>query len=164
MIHGKNILLALILSVCACDGSSALMATEDARLEPTGSPVAQLEPAETRRACPSQDFDQFLQAFAANVDVQRAHTANSLLSESLDVTAEPEPRLVSRQLDRVDLRFPLMPSSQQQLDDGLKVSLTKLGGQVVEVTLRKPDTDYQVSFFFRKGDCWELYRKRDDSM
>lgn len=164
MIHVKCVLLALILSVCACDGPSDRAAMEGVQLETARPPVAQVKPAEVERACPSQDFDQFLQAFATNVDVQRAHTADPLLSESLDVTADPEPRLVSRQLDRAEQQFPLMPSPQQQLDDGLKASQTRLGAQEVEVMLRKPDTDYQVSFFFRKDGCWELYRKRDDSM
>jgi hypothetical protein len=66
-------------------------------------------------------------------------------------------------LDGDALQFPVMPSSQTQKSDGLVLSQTELNGDK-QVMLVKPDTDYQLSFFFRKGECWTLYRKRDDSL
>jgi hypothetical protein len=31
--------------------------------------------------------------------------------------------------------------------------------------MHKPDTGYQITYFFRKaGGCWQLYRTKDDSL
>ncbi|MGH8082813.1 MAG: hypothetical protein ACREP7_19705 [Lysobacter sp.] len=120
-------------------------------------------PAVPATACPSQDFDTFLKAFADDVDVQKAYTQRPLQSETVDANADPEPKPVTAMLDGDALHFPLMPSNQKQQADGLVSSQTELNGDK-EVMLAKPDTDYQLSFFFRKGECWTLYRMRDDSL
>ncbi|WP_064749436.1 hypothetical protein [Lysobacter antibioticus] len=113
--------------------------------------------------CPSQDFDAFLVAFMDDPAVQKAFTKRPLQSETLDANADPEPRPVTALLDGEKLKFPLMPSSARQKQDGLALSQSELNGDK-EVMLAKPDTDYQLSYFFRKGDCWTLYRMRDDSL
>lgn len=115
-------------------------------------------------ACPSQDFSQFLIAFEASAEVQKRFTALPLQSDSIDAGAEPEPRTVTRGLRPPELIFPLMHTAQQQRDEGLTLSRQKLDGQMV-VTVSKPDTDYQVSYYFRQNaGCWQLYRKFDESI
>ncbi|WP_206409503.1 hypothetical protein, partial [Lysobacter enzymogenes] len=114
-------------------------------------------------ACPSQDFDAFLAAFADDIQVQRAFTQRPLRSETVDANADPEPKPVTAMLDGDALKFPLMASRARQQAEGLVLSQTELNGDK-QVMLAKPDTDYQLSFFFRKGECWTLYRMRDDSL
>ena len=115
-------------------------------------------------ACPAEDFDSFLHHFANEIAVQKAFVSVPLQSDSIDPEAEPEPAPVSRMLDKSELQFPLMPSEQQQLKQGLSLSKTVIDPQQVKVKLTKADTDYQVSFFFRRQGCWTLYRMQDDSL
>ena len=114
--------------------------------------------------CPTQAFDTFLTAFANDVAIQKAFVTQPLQSESIDALAEPEPRPVTRMLSFDELHFPLMPNLQRQALDGLQLVKTISGNGEMEVKLVKPDTDYQVLFFFRNDGCWKLYRMRDDSL
>lgn len=145
---------------------SALFALGGCEVESKSQPAA-AKPALAQGAggvaCPSQDFDAFLVAFMDDPAVQKAFTKRPLQSESLDANADPEPKPVTALLDGDKLRFPLMPSAAAQKRDGLALSQSELNGDK-EVMLAKPDTDYQLSYFFRKGDCWTLYRMRDDSL
>lgn len=158
-----------LLLLSALLGSLALAGCEVASKSPPTAPASQAAapvattPAKAAIACPSQDFDAFLKAFADDVEVQKAHTQRPLQSDSVDPNADPEPKQVTAMLDGDALQFPVMPSTQTQHNDGLILSQTELNGDK-QVMLAKPDTDYQLSFFFRKGECWSLYRKRDDSL
>jgi hypothetical protein len=115
-------------------------------------------------ACPAQTFDTFLTAFADDVEVQKKSVALPLQSESVDALAEPEPKPVTKMLSFAELHFPLMPTVQQRARDGLQISQTPSGKGEIEVKLVKPDTDYQLLFYFRNDGCWKLYRMRDDSL
>jgi hypothetical protein len=115
-------------------------------------------------ACPAQDFDSFLKHFANDIAVQKAFVSIPLQSDSIDPEAEPEPAPVSRQLDKAQIQFPLMPNEQQQRKQGLSLSKTASSADQVTLKLTKADTDYQLSLFFRHQDCWMLYRIKDDSL
>ena len=49
-------------------------------------------------SCPAQDFGKFLTAFANHIEVQKAFVSLPLESESVDATAEPEPKPGQTQL------------------------------------------------------------------
>ncbi|WP_148650391.1 hypothetical protein [Lysobacter capsici] len=152
------------LALAGCDvASKSSQAAPAAQAAAPSAATPAAAPAKATIACPSQDFDAFLKAFADDVEVQKAHTQRPLQSDSVDPNADPEPKQVTAMLDGDALQFPVMPSSQTQKSDGLVLSQTELNGDK-QVMLVKPDTDYQLSFFFRKGECWTLYRKRDDSL
>lgn len=173
MNRAKLLLLSSLLALGGCEVASkgpptaaapAPAATVPVATVPAAAaPVSSAAPAAAGVACPSQDFEVFLKAFADDIEVQKAYTQRPLRSDSIDPDASPEPRPVSAMLDGDALRFPVMPSTRQQQSDGLALSLSETNGDK-EVMLAKPDTDYQLSFFFRKGECWTLYRKRDDSL
>jgi len=158
-----GLLLGALVALSGCEVASnsppAAAAAEQAAPK-KAEPAAAATPA---TACPSQDFDAFLSAFADDVEVQRAFTQRPLRSETVDANADPEPKPVTAMLDGDAIKFPLMPSRAKQQADGLVLSQTELNGDK-QVLLAKPDTDYQLSFFFRKGECWTLYRMRDDSL
>ncbi|MFK3649770.1 hypothetical protein ACI2IY_15250 [Lysobacter enzymogenes] len=154
-------LLLVALSGCEVASNSPPAAAAAEQAAPKkAEPAAAATPA---TACPSQDFDAFLSAFADDIEVQRAFTQRPLRSETVDANADPEPKPVTAMLDGDAIKFPLMPSRVKQQADGLVLSQTELNGDK-QVLLAKPDTDYQLSFFFRKGECWTLYRMRDDSL
>jgi hypothetical protein len=159
----KLAMLAMLVWLGGCEVASrspGASAPADEAAAPAKTVVAA---GKTGVACPSQQFDAFLAAFMDDVAIQKAFTASPLRSETVDANADPEPRPVTTMLDGTALRFPVMPGVQQQQRDGLVLSQTELNGDK-EVMLAKPDTDYQMSFFFKKGECWTLYRTRDDSL
>ncbi len=131
--------------------------------------VAALSPLQARPAgraglepCPSQSFPVFLRRFSESVVVQRAFTYFPLtVTEVVDGRDEPETVTVSK--DRRSLRYPLFPSRRAAAGQGLE-RLVDLRGRSATVTLRKPDTDFQLEYRFVKTDCWYLVEKRDMSL
>lgn len=117
----------------------------------------------TAADCPGHDFNRFLSAFIDGIEVQRAFTVLPLRDDSLDAEAEPEPHVVTKMMSASDLQFPVIPSIQQQREQELTMSSHPSGSEMV-VTLAKPDSDYQMSYYFRRGACWRLYRKSDESI
>jgi len=148
------LVLALCLALAACDNSApGLQTAEPAAAH---SSVA---------ACPSQDFNTFLHAFANDVRLQKVFVADPLQSDSVDATAEPEPRPVTKMLTASQLRFPLMPDAQQQMHDSLETRQIVLNTTQASVKLVSEGTDYQITFFFKRtSDCWQLYRIKNDSL
>lgn len=114
--------------------------------------------------CPSQDFEIFLASFINSLEIQKSFTVAPLESVTIDALAEPEPAEVKKILGANELNFPLMPNPDQQAKDGLISRISNSDRKNVEVVLHKPDTDYQMSFFFRRESCWKLYRIKDYSL
>lgn len=152
-------LCGLVMMLAAC-GDHSPVAQADSGAAATPPKVHDHD----RPACPSQNFEVFLDAFADDIALQRAFVHDPLENESVDANAEPEPKPVTRQLERKNLSFPLMPSTQQQRSDGLQRSMTASGPDEMQVKLAKGDSDYQMTLVFRHDDCWTLYRKQDDSL
>ena len=149
---GKIVCFAVAILLVACHPSTT--GTQAAIAAESTTPVAQ--------QCPSQDFEKFLISYIGNSDVQKQFTSRPLQSDSIDADAEPEPQLVTAMLS--DLQFPVIPGQREQKDQGLVMSTANAGNNVMVVKLVKPDTDYQVSYYFRHDVCWMLYRKSDESI
>ncbi|PXV59807.1 hypothetical protein SAMN04487785_101222 [Dyella jiangningensis] len=96
--------------------------------------------------------------------IQKSFTRDPLESETVDANAEPEPKPVTKMLHAAELKFPLMPNAEQQARDELKRTITAIGPEEMQLKLAKEDTDYQMTFVFKKEGCWMLYRKQDDSL
>ena len=150
--YGKIPLLFVTLLATACD--AAPPSVNDTKY--VASPAT--------LSCPAQDFGKFLTAFANHIEVQKAFVTLPLESESVDATAEPEPKPVTKRLGLSELHFPLMPSLQRQAMDGVTLSRKLTNPKEAEVKLVKEDTDYQMVFYFKNDGCWKLYRMRDDSL
>ena len=149
-------LLAAVL-LTACDKAPA----------PTAAPAAATTTAPTASSpptCPAEQFDRFLPLFENDVALQKTYVTDPLQSDSVDPNADPEPKPVSKSLAKAEVAFPVMPSQADQTKDGLVATQTVSGPTEIAVKLVKPDTDYQTTFFFRKDDCWHLYRVKDDSL
>lgn len=150
-------LLLAMLALAGCDKSATSTAT------PAAATSSATATASVPR-CPAEAFDRFLPLFENDVAVQKAYVTDPLQSDSVDPNADPEPKPVSKSIPRAEVVFPVMPSQAQQTKDGLVATQTAGGPTEVFVKLVRPDTDYQMTFFFRKDDCWHLYRVKDDSL
>jgi len=121
-------------------------------------------PARAATGCPAGTFTGFLQAFAADMAVQRAHTRIPLIDETVDPNAEPEPRTVRRMLDAAHIRFPLLPSPAEQRRKHMTMHSRAVPAGM-ETTLRTGETDDQIRLLFRREKgCWTLIRRSDDSL
>lgn len=156
------IISTLTFALIACSADNQSPPSHDAHSATSATATANAPSIAS--SCPTQDFDKFLSAFMSDLQVQKAQTALPLQSEAVDPNAEPEPKPVTKMLTEAELKFPLMPPPQQQAQDGLQLSKTITDSTHIEVKLAKPDTDYQLIFFFQNEGCWKLYRIRNDSL
>ncbi|MDR6843259.1 hypothetical protein [Pseudoxanthomonas sacheonensis] len=152
------VLLAVMALLGACE------ATPQQNLPVAQPATSTPAPASATLACPSPNFEGFLKVFISDVEAQKEFSAKPLESQTVDATAEPEPALVTKMLTATELEFPLIPSEQQQANEGLKMRQSVLENGDIKVTLAKEDTDYQMSFYFKKEACWKLIRIRNDSL
>ncbi|WP_095093699.1 hypothetical protein [Pseudomonas sp. Irchel 3A5] len=149
--HATALLAVSIISTATLQSPVSLAAD-------TQSPTASVA------TCPAQDFDGFLKRFANDIEVQKAFVSTPLQSEYIDPEAQPEPRPVSELLYKSQLQFPLMPSDQQQHDQGLTLAKRLKRPDQAVIKLTKADTGYQLSLFFKREACWMLYRIQDESL
>lgn len=150
-------LLLAMLALAGCDRSAGPTTTTAAA---TSSQAA----APPAAHCPADAFDRFLPIFENDLAIQKAYVTDPLQNDSVDPNADPEPKPVSKSIPRAEVAFPVMPSQAQQTKDGLVATQTADGPTEISLKLVKPDTDYQMTFFFRKDECWHLYRIKDDSL
>ncbi|AAO29912.1 hypothetical protein D1605_011165 [Xylella fastidiosa subsp. fastidiosa] len=106
--------------------------------------------------CPGKDFPSFLEKFSNDVTIQRAFTTYPLIKHQYDITAQPEPKEFIQILQREQIEFPVMPLSQERSRIPLDIEVIKLTSNKAQVRVVKPDTDYQISYFFKKKGCWKL--------
>ena len=149
--------MTVLLGACKVTPQQSAL---DARPAPPPTPAS----TSAMPICPSHNFDGFLKAFMDDVELQKAFTAEPLESQAVDAAAEPEPALVTKLQTATELEFPLIPSEKQQAGEGLKMRQSVLENGDIKVTLAKEDTDYQMSFYFEKDECWKLIRIRNDSL
>jgi hypothetical protein len=152
------VLLVMTVLLGACKAAPQQNSVDVQPAVPTSTPTS------AAPACPSPSFDGFLKAFIESAEVQRAFSTEPLESQNVDATAEPEPALVTKMLTAAEPQFPLIPSEQQQVKEGLTMRQSVLENGDTKVTLAKEDTDYQMSFYFKKEACWKLIRIRNDSL
>jgi uncharacterized protein YecT (DUF1311 family) len=109
-------------------------------------------------ACPSQDLQSFVAAFAEDPALQKAFTAETVDTAFDDLAALPGPKESVESLPRSRLQFPVMPNRAQQAKEGLQyrqLSADKAGAVVI---LEVPDTDANLRYTFRRDRCWTLVK------
>jgi hypothetical protein len=115
--------------------------------------------------CPSQDFSLFLRVYTENIAVQKVFTKNPVEKLQLDLDAEPEPKPIVSILRHKKIAFPLIPNNIDRQKNNLVFSIEKNKEKKIKLLLTKPDTDYQVVYFFDNNDtCWVLDRIEDWSL
>ena len=156
--------MIVLLAMAALLGGGCKAAPQQSSVNASSAVPTPPAPISATLACPSTSFDGFLKAFVERIDVQKEFSVEPLESQTVDATAEPEPALVTKMMTADELQFPLIPSEHQQTKDGLKMRQSVLENGDTKVTLAKEDTDYQMSFYFRKNECWQLFRIRNESL
>ena len=96
--------------------------------------------------------------------IQIAFTKYPLQQQKLDLNAEPEPKPVMRKLLRDQVLFPVMPNALERRKKSLVLKIDEERLNHVNLTIFKEDTDYKVSYFFKKYSCWHLERIEDWSL
>ncbi|AXI84420.1 hypothetical protein FUT69_04105 [Xylella taiwanensis] len=114
--------------------------------------------------CPGKDFASFLEKFSNDENIQRAFTKYPLTEYQVDVTAEPEPKQFKRILQRWQIQFPVMPLRQERSKVPLNIEVLTLTSNKAHIRLVKQDTDYQISYFFRKKGRWKLVKIDNESL
>jgi hypothetical protein len=109
-------------------------------------------------ACPTQDLQAFVAAFAQSDTLQRAFTAAEVQRVYMDWNARPEPVEVVRILRRDQLTFPVMPNQDRQRASGFRYREVLLDNDQATIALEVPDTDSQRLYTFKRNGCWLLVR------
>ncbi len=116
--------------------------------------------------CPAS-FGDFLEQFETDRSFQVENTAYPLKHSTVDVDARPGPRVVEKELSRLEVEAGgggLYPSSAEQKRAGLVPEVEEVDSTRVIVRLRKPDTGYLLIYDFRRVQgCWKLIRFEDAS-
>jgi hypothetical protein len=94
--------------------------------------------------------------------IQREFTAYPLTKLELDYYAEPEVSI--RYLGRDQFKFPVFPLKQERGEVPFEIIIHNVSDNNAKVSVAKPDTDYVITYYFRKNGCWRLERVEDWSM
>ncbi|WP_247550431.1 hypothetical protein [Ralstonia solanacearum] len=127
-------------------------------------PVAHPASTTSEATCPASDFKEFIQEFSDDQNIQQKSTKYPLEKLELDTKTKEEPKIVTLKLNRNQIHFPIIPSNQERAKQRLEIRFDNTSTSIASVTLTKPDTDYQVSYQFRKNNCWMLERIKDWSL
>jgi hypothetical protein len=134
---------------------------------PVSRPAASISPASgavdesPAATCPGRTFPSFFAEFQNKEAVQRRWTTDPVEGETVGDDGNP----VSRPWRFSQMSWPLIPSAPKVAANGAVTEASALPGGGVKIKLYKPDTDYQMYYFFKKtGDCWTLYRIEDESL
>jgi hypothetical protein len=153
-----NVLYKLIVAL------TLLVSQHVNAIDPGKLPPVRQESANPRTSCSEEDFSSFIRRFADNEAIQRAFIKYPLTKQRLDPDAEPEPKKIIRRLRREQIQFPILPLSPERAKRSLEIRVVSATGTSAQINLVKPDTDYQVSYFFEKNGCWRLVKIEDWSL
>ena len=114
--------------------------------------------------CKVEEIEHFVKRFSHEIAIQEASTAQTVIFESLDMEADPEPEKVSTEVPLADVEWPVMPDvatlagrkTQAEYKDG------ENGNKIV--VIKGTDNGEYMEFEFAKQPCWTLVRVSDESM
>ena len=170
--------LSILLAGCkpdtapapAAEGTAATAApaaqASPAAAADTAPPAAPAEPtgADAKAACPYPDFETFLPHFGREIALQEKSTADPLISEYVDVNADPEPAQVVKQIPLAEVTWPVMPNPASAGSKAREITHTTQPDGSIKVQFRTPNTSDQQSYYFAEKPCWQLVRKVDESI
>lgn len=152
VVHPQSVLAAgLALVLVACTPASTSAAASRTATEPTS-------------ACRGETFDVFIQRFSRDIASQQLATADPLIVERYDATAEPEPRKVVEEVASADVIWPVMPRLDPLTSRGSASNIIRIADNRMEVQVRTPDTSDQQRYVFGQSPCWQLQRVVDESI
>jgi hypothetical protein len=152
----KLVGIPLAAALAACSYAN------DATSPVTNAAAAQDAPVPA--TCPSSQFDPFLKAFMANVEVQRAFTEYPYEATSYDpseIEAGPTTRLMSA----TQVQFPVMLDERELAKHGAHTTSEKKANDWYQVQTHSEGSGaYSMTFNFRfRRGCWYLTDSVDAS-
>jgi hypothetical protein len=126
-----------------------------------GQSVVSQDAAEPEVFCPGDNFLVFLAKFVDDEITQRTFTIYPLTYLEVDYFAEPVPKPFIRYLDCGQVKFPVFPPNQERKEDSLEIRIINVSNDNAKVAVVKPDTGYNIIYYFRKNDSWRLERIED---
>jgi hypothetical protein len=147
----KNFLIPLLLGVCIhhTDAISAVL-----------SPIS----ITSQNICPGNTFEEFALNFSNNQRIQEQYTHIPLVKIELEEGSE-EPESVKKLLTGKEVIFPVIDNENNRISKGLEVKIIDNGLKFKKIKLFKPDSGYQVYYFFEeKNKCWHLIEIDDQSI
>ncbi len=115
--------------------------------------------------CPSGDFKKFIEVFSVNAQVQQAYTVTPLRYDHLDADAEPEPKVVSEIVKQPKASYYQLLTKAIMAERRFKPTAKVLSPQRAVLELYEYDTDFQITYYFRKAaGCWKLEKIADHSL
>ena len=147
----KNFLIPLLLVVCIhhADAISAAL-----------SPIS----VTSQNICPGNTFEEFALNFSNNQRIQEKYTHIPLVKIELEEGSE-EPESVKKLLTRKEIVFPVIDNENNRISKGLEIKIIGNGLKFKKIKLFKPDSGYQIYYFFEeKNKCWHLIEIDDQSM
>ncbi len=116
------------------------------------------------QSCPAKTFESFVALFSNSIDIQRRYIHFPLRKMEIDDSGE-ELKTVTNFKNKEQISFPVMPDEAERKNKGLELHVIDGSIRNHQLRLIKPDTDYQVDYFFsRKNECWELVIIDDQSL
>ena len=119
--------------------------------------------ASAAEQCAETEFDAFLARFSEDAEVQRRHVQFPLTKVVVEDQGVEGPVPVEKQIQSWPENETLYLNTQKRKAYQLEVTVTTTEqGRLVE--LEKPDTDFQIFYWFEQRPCWTLVRIGDYSL
>ena len=125
-------------------------------LDTPEQPVSVVNFVNSQVSCPATDFSVFIRAFANDVNIQKTFTKYPLKYQRVDLDSEPDPKAITQELNRNQIQFPILALHEERVNHSLEIQIDNINTNNAEITLFKPDTDYQITYHFIKNFCWYL--------
>ncbi|NPD14594.1 hypothetical protein HOY34_05180 [Xinfangfangia sp. D13-10-4-6] len=115
------------------------------------------------KLCLTGDFDAFLARFSHEIIFQEGATADPLVVDVIDPTAEAEPYYTRSTEPLSEVLWPVMPNTSRLEGQGLEMQISDHeGGKAV--VLRGTDNGERTTWYFKETPCWTLVGIFDESM
>ena len=135
----------------------------DAAPETGGQPSARGGAENIPNAALEKEFASFLQKFSEDEAFQRRHTRQPLAMMEVDNDRSGTKEIIWHR-SRREVRFPIMPLTQEREEQSLEIKINSLTDKAAEVTVLEPETCYVIRYFFRKENVWMLEREENWSL
>jgi len=114
--------------------------------------------------CKVEDIEHFVKRFSHNISIQEASTAQTVIFESLDMEADPEPKKVSTDVPLAEVEWPVMPDVEMLAGRKMQAEYKDGENGSKIVVIKGTDNGEYMEFEFAKRPCWTLVRVSDESM
>ena len=153
---GDRRIVDTVLSVTRLSGPDG----EETPKAPVGKP-----PLVDASACPSREFNAFAKAFSSRISLQAHFTRWPLETTSIDASAEPEPKPVTKRVARQKMSFPIMMDIERARHEGKSVRIEEDDDTTAHVEYAGSNSSERVRYLFKRaGSCWEMVAIDDRSL